>query len=150
MAAASPRPSFRPFPGDAPGDWLVVYGTLKQEQVNHHWLAGFPCHGSVSVASFVLHDLGPFPMAVHGPGHLFGELYRVDAATLVALDRLEGVPRLYQRWRCRPVGAPWAWIYVGTARQVRHSPRVVDGWWTGGRLTTRQDGEASGAVLPAP
>lgn len=150
MAAASATPLFMSLPGDDPGEWLVVYGTLQRQQANHCWLAEFPCHGPVRVESFVLHDLGPFPMAVHGPGHLFGELYRVDTATLALLDRLEGVPRLYQRWRCRPVGGPWAWIYVGTSRQVRHSPRLADGRWHGVRIETSQDGGASGTVLPAP
>lgn len=114
-------------------EWVVVYGTLKRGQVNHHWLDGVACHGRVRLENLVLHDLGPFPMAVPGQGVVVGELYQVDAPLLASLDRLEGVPRLYQRWRCRPPGGPWSWVYLGRPYQVRHSPVLVDGCWPGSR-----------------
>ena len=120
-------------------DWVFVYGTLKQGHPNHHWLAGCPCAGQAQLDGLVLHDLGPFPMAIHGSGIVVGELYRVDAATLKALDRLEGVPRLYRRWRRRPLVGPWAWVYLGHPRQVRHAPRLEDGCWHGSRQPSRAD-----------
>ena len=122
-------------------DWVVVYGTLMRGHTNHHWLAGAPCQGRVRLPSLALHDLGPFPMAVPGPGSLIGELYRVEAATLHRLDHLEGVPRLYRRWRWRSIDGPWVWVYVGQPHQVRHSPHLPDGHWPGPRQGRRQDGD---------
>ena len=114
-------------------DRVFVYGTLKRGQPNHHWLAGAPCQGLVRLENVLLHDLGPFPMAIHGDGVVVGELYQIDAEMLASLDRLEGVPRLYQRWRCQPLDSPWAWVYLGRPHQVRHSPVLVDGCWRGSR-----------------
>lgn len=112
---------------------VLVYGTLKRGFTNHHWLSGARFLGAGVMLGFALHDLGPFPMAVPSPGEtpLHGELYAVDGAQLVRLDRLEGTPRLYERWRHPLVGGGEAWVYVGRPRQVRHAPRLVDGRWPG-------------------
>jgi len=138
------------FQGDGVKDWLVVYGTLKRGHPNHHWLREAPCHGFVRLEGIALYDLGPFPMAIHGSGEVVGELYRVGAGTLAALDRFEGVPRLYQRWRCRPINGPWAWVYLGSSRQVRHSPKLLTGVWRGSSRPTRQDGQRLDAPDLAP
>ena len=118
---------------------MLVYGTLKRGYANHHWLAGAPFLGDGVMAGLALHDLGPFPMAVPSPDNplLHGELYRVDRPTLAALDRLEGTPRLYERWLHPLQGGGRAWVYVGRARQVRHSPRLPDGRWSGPRSGVR-------------
>ena len=84
---------------------MFVYGTLKRGHGNHHWLAGAPFLGEAALPDVVLHDLGPFPMAVPGEGRVWGEVYAVDAAGLARLDRLESYPRLYDR---RPP-APGRW-----------------------------------------
>lgn len=114
---------------------VLVYGTLKRGYTNHHWLAGAPFLGEGVMAGLALHDLGPFPMAVPSPNNdrLHGELYRVDRLTLAGLDRLEGTPRLYERWLHPLQGGGKAWVYVGRPRQVRHSPRLPDGRWPGSR-----------------
>lgn len=127
------------------GEWLAVYGTLKRNHPNHHWLGGARCHGEVRFDSLVLHDLGPFPMAVPGSGTLIAELYHLDPATLARLDHFEGVPRLYRRWRYRSTDRRWLWVYLGAARQVRHSPRLEDGCWRGCRPRRRKDGGRSAA-----
>lgn len=114
---------------------VLVYGTLKRGYANHHWLAGAPFLGEGVMVGLALHDLGPFPMAVPSPNNdlLRGELYRVDRPTLAALDRLEGTPRLYRRWLHSLQGGGEAWVYLGRARQVRHSPQLSDGCWQGSR-----------------
>ena len=114
---------------------VLVYGTLKRGHANHHWLAGAPFLGEGVMAGLALHDLGPFPMAVPSSNNnlLHGELYRVNRSTLAGLDRLEGTPRLYERWLHPLQGGGEAWVYVGRARQVRHSPRLADGRWPGSR-----------------
>lgn len=129
-------------------EWVLVYGTLKRGHPNHHQLAGAPCLGVARLDGLALHDLGPFPMAVPAAGQapVIGELYRLNAATLSALDRFEGVPRLYRRWRWRSHGGRWVWVYLGDSRQIRHAPRIVDGIWTGSRRPRRQDGLRTGGV----
>jgi gamma-glutamylcyclotransferase (GGCT)/AIG2-like uncharacterized protein YtfP len=116
---------------DEPQQPVFVYGTLKRGQVNHHCLAQARWLGDAELPGLVLHDLGPFPMAVPGDGCIRGELYGVDAEALARLDRLEGCPRLYerQRWSLRDGGL--AWVYLGRPHQVPHSPVLPDGIWRG-------------------
>jgi gamma-glutamylcyclotransferase (GGCT)/AIG2-like uncharacterized protein YtfP len=112
------------------GEVLVfVYGTLKRGHGNHHWLAGAPFLGDAELPDVVLHDLGPFPMAVPGEGTVIGEVYRIDAAALARLDRLEGFPRLYDRQLLSLSDGRQAWVYLGRPRQVRHAPQVDGGSW---------------------
>jgi gamma-glutamylcyclotransferase (GGCT)/AIG2-like uncharacterized protein YtfP len=114
---------------------VLVYGTLRQGFANHHWLGGSRPLGAGVMQGLALYDLGPFPMAVPSvdAALLHGELYGVSAAVLGRLDRLEGVPRLYERWLRPLLGGGEAWVYVGRPAQVRHSPRLVDGRWPGPR-----------------
>lgn len=110
---------------------MFVYGSLKRGEGNHHWLVGAVGLGEASLEGVALHDLGPFPMAVAGEGVCHGEVYAVSQATLTRLDALEGHPRLYLRqWR-QLVDGRWVWVYLGRARQVRHSPRLAEGRWQG-------------------
>jgi gamma-glutamylcyclotransferase (GGCT)/AIG2-like uncharacterized protein YtfP len=112
---------------------VFVYGTLQRGHVNHHWLAGCGFEGEGTMAGLVLHDLGPFPMAIPGDGEVRGEVYRLEAQTLDGLDRLEGYPRLYDRLPLPLGDGRWAWVYVGRPRQVRHVPAIPGGRWTGRR-----------------
>ena len=115
-----------------PGECLVfVYGTLKRGHGNHHWLAGAPFLGEAVLPDVVLHDLGPFPMAVPGEGQVRGEVYAVDAAGLARLDRLEGYPRLYDRRPLPLADGRRAWVYLGRPHQVRHVADIADGCWQG-------------------
>lgn len=126
MEGAMPAPEPQPPPN---GALLFVYGTLRRGLVNHHWLAQAQWLGESSMVGVDLHDLGPFPMAIRGEGTVLGELYRVTESLLARLDRFEGVPRLYRR-ECLPLtDGRAAWIYLGQARQVRHSPRLPQGRW---------------------
>ncbi len=110
---------------------VFVYGTLKRGFVNHHWLAGCGFEGEGTVAGLVLHDLGPFPMAIPGSGAVRGEVFRLAAEALGRLDRLEGYPRLYDRMPMPLLDGRWAWVYVGRPRQVRFVPAMAEGLWMG-------------------
>jgi gamma-glutamylcyclotransferase (GGCT)/AIG2-like uncharacterized protein YtfP len=134
---AEPRVT-TPSMAGTPGEQAVfVYGSLKRDQPNHHWLEGSSCWGQAQLAGVALYDLGPFPMAVAvAPGAgatplLQGELYGVDGATLARLDRLEGSPRLFQRHWLVLLDGSSAWIYLGRASQVRHSAPISTGRWQG-------------------
>jgi|688.fasta_scaffold04815_23 gamma-glutamylcyclotransferase (GGCT)/AIG2-like uncharacterized protein YtfP len=112
---------------------LFVYGTLMRGQANHHFLAGSRFGGAWRMPGLMLHDLGPFPMAVAttdtAADSVQGELWWIDAACLARVDRLEGHPRLYERRQLPLEGGQRAWVYLGRPRQVRHSPLLPDGRW---------------------
>lgn len=115
---------------------VFVYGSLKRGQPNHHELAGSPFCGDAQLSGLALYDLGPFPMAIacgEPSACLHGELYAVTVEQLAALDCFEGAPRLYERQRHVLSDGRPVWVYVGRARQVRHSPAMPDGRWSGGR-----------------
>ena len=113
---------------------VFVYGSLKRGQPNHEQLRGAGIDGTASLSGLSLHDLGPFPMAVVDPtgaAVLHGEVYAVTAEQLTALDRFEGVPRLYERQMHRLDDGREAWVYVGRAQQVRFCKTVASGSWLG-------------------
>jgi len=119
-------------------DLLFVYGTLKRGLANHLQLGGAPCLGEAVMPGIDLHDLGPFPMAIAGSGCAHGEVYRVEPPQLADVDRFEGVPRLYERRRLPLQDGRLAWIYLGQARQVRHSPLLAAGRWPAGPGAARR------------
>jgi gamma-glutamylcyclotransferase (GGCT)/AIG2-like uncharacterized protein YtfP len=129
---------------------VFVYGSLKRDQPNHHWLAGATGLGEGQLDGVQLFDLGPFPMAVRPAGEpcspgcqaLQGELYRVDAPTLERLDRLEGSPRLFERHWLPLQDGRCAWVYLGRPAQVRHAPLLAHGLWSGPRHPRWQRSEA--------
>jgi len=127
---------------------VFVYGTLQRGQVNHHWLGGCGFEGEGTVGGLVLHDLGPFPMAIAGSGMVQGEVYRLVDRALDALDRLEGYPRLYDRQPMPLMDGRLAWVYLGRPRQVRHSPVLGGGCWRGRRVLGLMVALGLGAAHP--
>jgi gamma-glutamylcyclotransferase (GGCT)/AIG2-like uncharacterized protein YtfP len=113
---------------------VFVYGSLKRGEPNHHWIAAGTYLGEAQLPGARLYDLGPFPMAVASgdpTDTIAGELYAVTPAVLAALDRFEGVPRLYERQGWRLASGSQAWVYVGRQRQVRHVACITSGIWQG-------------------
>lgn len=86
---------------------LFVYGTLKQGFFNHHVNRGARLPGEfVTRQRFPLYLIGSryLPWMVNAPGegeHVVGQLYRVSADMLGAMDALErvGQPGWYERVR---------------------------------------------------
>lgn len=76
---------------------LFVYGTLKRGYHNHRLLADAIFEGEYEAHGFSLLDFGAFPGMIDGPGSVHGEVYQITKEMLPALDRLEGVPTLYER-----------------------------------------------------
>jgi gamma-glutamylcyclotransferase (GGCT)/AIG2-like uncharacterized protein YtfP len=138
VMAAQGESADYPWPGASPSDTapVFVYGSLKRGERNHHWIAAGTYRGEALLPGARLYDLGPFPMAVASDDPadtIAGELYAVTPAMLAALDRFEGVPRLYERQSWRLVDGSQAWVYVGRQRQVRHGARITSGIWQGRR-----------------
>lgn len=120
-------------PMTPPTERVFVYGSLRRGQSNHGQLLAARDEGEGTLEGADLHDLGPFPMAVPGGGRVQGEVFAVTRELLLALDRFEGVPRLYRRHRRRLTDGRRVWVYLGQAHQVRHSPLLPDGRWQGPR-----------------
>lgn len=109
---------------------LFVYGTLKQGQANHHWLAGRPVQ-SAWAPGLVLHQGPGYPFAALGGGVVKGELVLVEPALLRKLDVFEGCPQDYQRVRRSVTLAPGvacqAWVYLASQQPI--TPQLPSGEW---------------------
>ena len=116
---------------------VFVYGSLLSDLGNHYVLDSARFIGAATTAPvFTFYDLGAFPAAVEGGDTaILGEVYAVNDATLVSLDRLEGVPDFYSRNECDVMftdGTEVATVnlYVLRPERVRgHDKRIVSGDW---------------------
>lgn len=138
----------------ADSDALVfVYGSLKRDMANHGQLDGARWLGEAQLQGLALYDLGPFPMAVisnDDAAVLQGEIHAVTAPHLQALDRFEGVPRLYERQAWRLEDGRRVWVYVGRAEQVRHVNRIASGRWNGPTPGFRRSARPPASDQPRP
>ena len=109
---------------------VFVYGTLLRGEPNHRLLAHAEFIAEASTcAEFALHDHGPFPAMTLGTQQIHGELYRVDADTLAALDRLEGHPRFYHRTHIHLSNDRRVETYLMRRHQVADLPLIEGGSW---------------------
>jgi len=118
---------------------VFVYGTLLRGEHNHGTMAaarGRFIREATTAAGFALFDLGSFPgmRRVVDGRTVIGEVWDVDAAGLLVLDRLEGHPRFYQR----------EWITLCDGEEVQTylidafgCPAIPLGDWRTHRRTSR-------------
>ena len=113
---------------------VAVYGTLKRRLRNHHWLDGAEFVGTDILTSVTLYDIGPYPGARAEPSRgVEIEVFRVDAAGLKRLDRLEDYrvrqPKSgdYDRAVHDTAFGP-AWLYLYN-RDVTGCPVIRQGGW---------------------
>ena len=102
----------------AAAEWseVFVYGSLLRGLSNHPLLQRYEAvyvgAAKTAEAGFTMRSLGAFPAVSRGgENEIRGEVYRVNAAGLLALDRLEGHPDFYRRSSVRVAVA-------GLVRQV--------------------------------
>ena len=81
------------------GTLIFVYGTLLKGRSNHHrYLSTAMFLGEGVIIGYILYDLGSYPGVKRSKkGVVKGEVYKVDAQTLAAIDMLEGKGSLYNR-----------------------------------------------------
>lgn len=113
---------------------VAVYGSLKRNFYNHHFLEvdDTVFLADAQVSGFKMYSLGSYPMIVKGNGVVSVELYEVSRETFARLDRLEGFPTFYGRSvvTAETLHCPVeAWIYFGKQEQVRGCKRVSSGVW---------------------
>lgn len=109
---------------------LFVYGTLRRGEPGHALLGAARLLGeAVTEPAFTLVDMGEYPAIVEGGDTaVVGELYEVEDALLVELDRYEDVPELYLRVE-RVIGGEPASIYVLRPQHGRDQPVIASGDW---------------------
>ncbi|ALC42360.1 CG2811, partial [Drosophila busckii] len=87
---------------------VFVYGTLKRNEPNHHWLTNkengvsrFVAKGSTLIKfPLVIGTRYNIPFLLNKPGvghHIEGEIYDVDELMFSKLDELEEYPNYYDR-----------------------------------------------------
>jgi gamma-glutamylcyclotransferase (GGCT)/AIG2-like uncharacterized protein YtfP len=110
---------------------IFVYGTLLAGEPNHRLLTDARLIAEARTKpAFELRDLGAFPGLERGGEHaVAGEVYEVDAATLAALDRLEGHPRFYRRTRIALEDGAAVETYLLAPEQVEGRPVIHSGSW---------------------
>ncbi|WP_454441608.1 gamma-glutamylcyclotransferase family protein [Vibrio bathopelagicus] len=92
---------------------VFVYGTLRQDQSNHHYLQHCELLGRFDTPEiFALFDLGAYPAMIFGKKSVAGEVYIINDETLESLDRLEDVPAEYRREQIETIfGLAWVYLY---------------------------------------
>jgi gamma-glutamylaminecyclotransferase len=119
---------------------LFIYGTLKAGQSNRGWLAQARLvRKTRTQPRYRLHNMGALPALVEGGDQAVeGELYEVGDVTIVALDFLESVPRLYHRASVQLEDRSWAEAYFLKPEQVCGRPVIASGSWRDRWRTTSQ------------
>jgi gamma-glutamylcyclotransferase (GGCT)/AIG2-like uncharacterized protein YtfP len=109
---------------------LFVYGTLRRGEPGHGLLRAAPLLAeAITAPVFTLLDMGEYPAIVEGgTTAVAGELYDVNEALLLELDRYEDVPELYLRVEHVIAGEP-ALVYVLRPEHTRGLPAIASGDW---------------------
>jgi len=82
---------------DPPSALLFVYGSLKRGRANHHELRAAEYLSLARTAPcFALRVVHGYPALVPGARAILGELYRIAASALPALDEFEGAAYVRQ------------------------------------------------------
>lgn len=118
---------------------VFVYGTLKRNEFNHHWLEGAELVEARCHAFGRLYDTTwGFPaMVLDSRSRTIGEMYQVDCRQLALLDRLEGyrgedAKNLYERVITgidTTKGIVAAYAYVFRVEQVKGMKEIKCGDW---------------------
>ncbi|MCB9743851.1 MAG: gamma-glutamylcyclotransferase [Alphaproteobacteria bacterium] len=97
----------------------------------HHVLGASPFLGEARTAPrYTLVSMGAWPAILEGGAQaVAGELYAVDAPTLVDLDALEGAPVEYQRRPVALADGSTALAYVKPPALALGRPVVASGDW---------------------
>ena len=115
---------------------MFVYGTLRRSFSNHHLLGRSPFLGGARTSRAYALYVGaePYPLCVadEAVAPIVGEVYKVDPATLMVLDALEGHPHLYRRQEVEVVlddgRTLTAWLYF--APRPTGGRRLTSGDWS--------------------
>ena len=108
---------------------IFVYGTLRRGERFHGCLRGARWLGEHRTeARYSLLNLGAYPAAVTGGSTaIVGEVYAINHAILIRLDRLEGHPwEFIRKLIPTPYGQAWIYLYH---QPYRSAPQIPQGDW---------------------
>lgn len=106
---------------------IIVYGSLKREQGNSHWMTNAQLLGEYLLPGYELYDLGYYPAVVAGEGRIHCEVYWITSTILAELDELKNYGRDYKRELVNtPYGNAWIYLYL---HDVSKLPRITSGDW---------------------
>jgi gamma-glutamylcyclotransferase (GGCT)/AIG2-like uncharacterized protein YtfP len=121
---------------------IFVYGTLREGQPNYRRFLGHEGAQLVVRDVYTWPEFGLVSIADRYPGMylpdeklpetaaIMGDIYTVDSPTLMALDRLEGVPMHYQRKRIRLANGMEAQAYIINPQRIPDgAPVIASGDW---------------------
>jgi molybdenum cofactor guanylyltransferase len=121
---------------------IFVYGTLLAGESNHGLLANAEFLGADRLRNAQLYDLGEYPMMLPGAGVVTGEVYRVTADTLAALDIVEEHPEIYFRGQIILESGRSSQVYWGRSQHTINCPGIAGGDW---RLRDQPEDQISSA-----
>ncbi len=114
---------------------VFVYGSLKRSCEHHDQMLGARFCGVERVVGYYLvlyHEAYPAmvraDVADDREFWVEGEVFEVEQAHLIALDRFEECPLLYQRHIVELARGRWAFAYLISGEQARPYPRVPGVW----------------------
>lgn len=106
---------------------VIVYGSLRRNQGNSHWMTGAQWLGDHILDDYSLYDLGYYPAVVPGEGRVYCEVYRINSDILAELDELKHNGRDYQRRLVpTPYGSAWMYLYLLPTENL---PQIKSGDW---------------------
>ncbi|HCT3368713.1 TPA: gamma-glutamylcyclotransferase [Proteus mirabilis] len=106
---------------------IIVYGSLRRNQGNHHWMTYAQLLGEYKLAGYKLYDLGFYPAVVEGDGEIECEVYRITPSILTELDELKKNDQDYKRQLIStPYGSAWIYLYQKPVDGVRE---IKSGDW---------------------
>ena len=91
---------------------VFVYGSLRAGRSAHALLRGAErlADGVLEGVECIEHE--GYPMLIAGDGAISGEVYRVNAQQLAALDAYEEAPEVYARVQHQLRDGRWVNVYV--------------------------------------
>ncbi|MEX0445059.1 gamma-glutamylcyclotransferase [Xenorhabdus sp. SGI246] len=106
---------------------VIVYGSLRRKQGNHHWMTYAQLLGEHRLEGYEIYDLGHYPAVIRGEGIIECEVYRITSSILTELDDLKKNTQEYQRELVKtPYGSAWIYLYMLSVEGV---PRIESGDW---------------------
>lgn len=117
---------------------IFVYGSLRQNHVNHHLLEKARPYGNCTTKeNFAMYVVSGYPYVTSSESRypIVGELYGVNDEILHQLDKMEGHPRYYVRRETVVVQGDTeytAWMYF----RDPYGTLMKDGDFRSGRVST--------------
>ncbi len=112
-------------------EYVAVYGTLRNGEVNHYLLNNTVCLGTYFVNGWEMYRNEFYPYIIQGNGNVLVEVYEINRIILDRLDILESYPYFYSRKKIQIDNYAGVWIYYIKKRSIKQGfdIQVKSGDW---------------------